>query len=32
MTAEPIQVGENLIRPSSCVHWLDFFMDNKLSY
>jgi ribonuclease HI len=30
--AEPIQVGESLIQPSSCVRWLGFFLDNKLSY
>jgi hypothetical protein len=30
--AEPIQVGESLIKPSSCVRWLRFFLDNKLSY
>jgi hypothetical protein len=29
--AEPIQVGESLIQPSSCVRWLGFFLDNKLS-
>jgi hypothetical protein len=30
--AESIQVGENLIQPSSCVCWLGFFLDIKLSY
>jgi hypothetical protein len=32
ITAEPVQVGESLIQPSSCVRWLGFFLDNKLSY
>lgn len=30
--ARPVQVGESLIQPSSCVRWLGFFLDNKLSY
>jgi hypothetical protein len=32
ITAEPVQVGDSLIQPSSCVRWLGFFLDNKLSY
>jgi len=27
-----VQVGERLIQPSTCVRWLGFFLDNKLSY
>jgi hypothetical protein len=30
--AESIQVGQNLIQLSSCVCWLGFFLDTKLSY
>jgi ribonuclease HI len=32
INAKPIQVGPTLIQPSSCVRWLGFFLDNKLSY
>ena len=30
--AKPVKVGRSLIQPSSCVRWLGFFLDNKLSY
>ena len=32
ISAEPVKVGRSLIQPSSCVRWLGFFLDNKLSY
>jgi hypothetical protein len=32
INAKPVQVGESLIQPSTCVRWLGFFLDNKLSY
>jgi hypothetical protein len=32
INAKPVQVGESLIQPSTCVRWLGFFLNNKLSY
>ena len=32
INAKLVQVGERLIQPSTCVRWLGFFLDNKLSY